>query len=128
MAELTQAEVVYSPRSLQLWRALLNWLAFFFQIFSNILRALGHHPLLSSSSSASTSTHAFKPLPVVELTETDFPDTLEIGAARDSVHDVASDERIQKLTVPFRFCFMHTYFSQKIYWILLLVDLVIYYC
>ncbi|KAJ4720071.1 CTD small phosphatase-like protein [Melia azedarach] len=99
MAELTQAEVVYSPRSLQLWRALLNWLAFFFQIFSNILRALGHHPLLSSSSSASTSTHAFKPLPVVELTETDFPDTLEIGAARDSVHDVASDERIQKLTV-----------------------------
>jgi hypothetical protein len=51
MTELTQAEV-YSPRSLQVWRTLLNWLAFFFQIFYQILRALGHRPMLSSASSS----------------------------------------------------------------------------
>lgn len=97
MAELTQAEVVYSHRSIQVWRTLLNWLAFFFQIFAKILRALGHHPLLSSSASAST--HAFKPLQVVELPETDSSATVDIGAVRDSGDDVVSDERIQKLTV-----------------------------
>ncbi|CAI0415855.1 unnamed protein product [Linum tenue] len=93
MAELTQPDVVYSPRSLQLWTTLVNWLAFFFQIFLQILRALGHLPLLSSSSSSSSS-HSFKPLPVVELPEIDSsssssssspsspsaPPTLEINA------------------------------------------------
>eukprot|EP00257_Ricinus_communis_P023411 XP_015583387.1 carboxy-terminal domain RNA polymerase II polypeptide A small phosphatase 1 [Ricinus communis] len=68
MAELTQQEIVYSPRSIQVWRTLWNWLAFFFQIFLQILRALGHLPLLSSSSSSS---NTFKPLPVIELTETE---------------------------------------------------------
>lgn len=97
MAELTQPEVVYSHRSIQVWRTLLNWLAFFFQIFAKILRALGHHPLISSSASAST--HAFKPLPVVELPETDSSATVEISAVRESGDDVVSDERIQKLTV-----------------------------
>ncbi|KAJ9175893.1 hypothetical protein P3X46_014399 [Hevea brasiliensis] len=93
MAELTQPEVVYSPRSLQLWRTLWNWLAFLFQIFLQILRALGHLPLLSSSSSSSNS---FKPLPVVELLETDSSDTLEITAGPDSV---PVDEPVKKLTV-----------------------------
>ncbi|XP_044462217.1 CTD nuclear envelope phosphatase 1 homolog [Mangifera indica] len=96
MAELTQAEAVYSPRwSIQIWRTLLNWLAFFFQIFSKIIRALDHHPLLSSSAS----THAFKPLPVVELPESDFPASLEISGVGDSADEVATDERIEKLTV-----------------------------
>ncbi|XP_030929346.1 CTD nuclear envelope phosphatase 1 homolog [Quercus lobata] len=96
MAELTQPEV-YSPRSLQLWRTLLNWLAFFFQIFAQILRALGHQPLLSSSSSSST-THAFKPLPVAELPEQDSPAAVEIPAAATvSVSD--SDHSSEKLTV-----------------------------
>ena len=94
MAELTQPEV-YSPRSLQLWRTLLNWLAFFFQIFAQILRALGHQPLLSSSSST---THAFKPLPVAELPEQDSPTAVEIPAAATvSVSD--SDHSSEKLTV-----------------------------
>ncbi|KAF3433434.1 hypothetical protein FNV43_RR24536 [Rhamnella rubrinervis] len=96
MAELTQGEVVYSPRTLQAWRALLNWLGFFFQIFLQILRALGHLPLLSSSSSSSSSP-TFKPLPVVELSEVDSPasSTVEIAADQDSVEE----DRIQRLTV-----------------------------
>ncbi|KAB1217617.1 hypothetical protein CJ030_MR3G014859 [Morella rubra] len=90
MAELTQTEV-YPPRSLQVWRTFLNWLAFFFQIFLQILRALGHHPLLSSSPS-------FKPLPVVELPDHDSaaPSTVEI-ATSNAVSDC--DERCERLTV-----------------------------
>ncbi|GMY08220.1 CTD nuclear envelope phosphatase 1 homolog [Fagus crenata] len=91
MAELTQPEV-YSPRSLQLWRTLLNWLAFFFQIFAQILRALGHQPMLSSSSSS----HSFKPLPVAELPEQDSPAAVEICTAVDASD---SDHRSEKLTV-----------------------------
>lgn len=70
-------------------------------IFAKILRALGHHPLLSSSASAST--HAFKPLQVVELPETDSSATVDIGAVRDSGDDVVSEERLQKLTVCYFF-------------------------
>ncbi|KAL2549689.1 Haloacid dehalogenase-like hydrolase (HAD) superfamily protein [Forsythia ovata] len=39
MAELAAATEVYPPpRTLQVWKTLLNWLTFFFQIFSQILR------------------------------------------------------------------------------------------
>jgi hypothetical protein len=95
MAELTQADV-YSPRSLQVWRTLLNWLAFFFQIFYQILRALGHQPMLSSASSSSSP--SFKPLPVVELPDHDSPPTsaVEIPAAAP---DSDFDDRSEKLTV-----------------------------
>ncbi|KAI4306833.1 hypothetical protein L6164_030078 [Bauhinia variegata] len=97
MGELTQAEVVYSPRTQQVWRALLSWLASFFQIFFQIIRALGHHPLLSfSSSSPSVS---FKPLPAVELQEreNDWPasSAVEIGGAEFP----CADQPIKKLTV-----------------------------
>ncbi|XP_015877381.3 uncharacterized protein LOC107413848 [Ziziphus jujuba] len=96
MAELTQGEVAYSPRTLQVWRALLNWLGFFFQIFLQILRALGHLPLLSSSSSSSSSP-SFKPLPVVELPELDSSaaSTVDITDVKDSV----SDDPIDRLKV-----------------------------
>jgi len=97
MGELTQAEV-YSPRTQQVWRALLSWLAFFFQIFFQIIRALGHYPLLSfSSSSSSSSSSSFKPLPSVELVEHDSPppSALEITAVDYS----PADRPIQKLTV-----------------------------
>ncbi|TYG35885.1 hypothetical protein ES288_D13G019300v1 [Gossypium darwinii] len=97
MAELTQAKV-YSPRSLQVWRALLNWLAFFYQIFAQIIRAVGQYPLLSSSSSSSitsTSTHRFKPLPVADSTRTESRATVEIAAVLDS----PDEDRIEKLTV-----------------------------
>ncbi|KAL8539206.1 hypothetical protein ACS0TY_000994 [Phlomoides rotata] len=77
MAELAAAEV-YAPRSIQVWRTLLNWLAFFFQIFAQILRGtpsftqvlsyvgLRHGSFLSSAPHAPPQ---FKPLPVVELPE-----------------------------------------------------------
>jgi len=97
MGELTQAEV-YSPRTQQVWRALLSWLAFFFQIFFQIIRALGHYPLLSfSSSSSSSSSSSFKPLPSVELVEHDSPppSALEITAVDYS----PADRPVQKLTV-----------------------------
>ncbi|KAK4766256.1 hypothetical protein SAY87_007898 [Trapa incisa] len=89
MAELTQAEV-YSPRwTFQVWRALWNWLAFFFQI----LRGLGHYPLLSGSSPS------FKPLPVVELAELDPPATtsVNISPAAEVTDDFAG--RVERLTV-----------------------------
>ncbi|KAL6541606.1 hypothetical protein OROGR_011092 [Orobanche gracilis] len=61
MEELAAAEV-YAPRTIQVWRTLLNWLSFFFQIFAQILRG----SLLSSAPHAPPQ---FKPLPVVELSE-----------------------------------------------------------
>jgi RNA polymerase II subunit A small phosphatase-like protein len=94
MTELTQAEV-YSPRSLQVWRTLLNWLAFFFQIFYQILRALGHRPMLSSASSSSS----FKPLPVVELPDNDSPPTSALEIPISAPPDFDSDDRFEKLTV-----------------------------
>ncbi|KAF8114708.1 hypothetical protein N665_0034s0047 [Sinapis alba] len=76
MAELTQADVVYSHRPLQLWKTLVNCLAFFYQIFLQILRAVGYHPLLSSSAASD----GFKPLPDIELLDTaaDSPTSVEI--------------------------------------------------
>ncbi|XP_016649841.1 PREDICTED: LOW QUALITY PROTEIN: carboxy-terminal domain RNA polymerase II polypeptide A small phosphatase 1-like [Prunus mume] len=68
MAELTQGEVVYSPKTLQVWRALVNWFGFFFQIFLQILRALGHHPLLSSQTAPNARIH--KLTVVLDLDET----------------------------------------------------------
>lgn len=83
MAELAAAEV-YAPRTIQVWRTLLNWMAFFFQIFAQILRGtpsftqvfsyigLGHGSLLSSAPHAPAE---FKRLPVVEMSE--FPEETE---------------------------------------------------
>ncbi|XP_018487001.1 uncharacterized protein LOC108857507 isoform X2 [Raphanus sativus] len=87
MAELTQSDVVYSPRSLQVWKTFMNCLAFFYQIFLQILRAVGYHPLLSSSSSSKAAADGFKPLPCIELPES--PTTVEI----------ASEGRFQRLKV-----------------------------
>ncbi|XP_028784016.1 CTD nuclear envelope phosphatase 1 homolog [Neltuma alba] len=97
MVELTQAEV-YSPRTQQVWRALLCWLASLFQIFFQIIRALAHYPLLSFSSSSSSSP-SFKPLPSVELQEQyDLPldSALDIAATD---YSAADDQPLQKLTV-----------------------------
>ncbi|KAJ0246884.1 Haloacid dehalogenase-like hydrolase [Hirschfeldia incana] len=89
MAELTQSDVVYSPRSLQVWKTFMNCLAFFYQIFLQILRAVGYHPLLSSSSSKAAA-DGFKPLPSIELPES--PATVEIASS-------ATGDRLQRLKV-----------------------------
>ncbi|XP_042027520.1 CTD nuclear envelope phosphatase 1 homolog [Salvia splendens] len=77
MAELAAAEV-YAPRTLQVWRTLLNWLVFFFQIFAQILRGTpSFNQVLSyvglrQGSLLSSAPHAppqFKPLPVLELSD-----------------------------------------------------------
>ena len=99
MAELTQNEVAYSPKTTQLWKALLNWLGFLFQIFVQVVRALGHHPLLSSSSSSEAS---FKSLPAVELPEHDSS-AVEI----DTPDSDSDDAPPQKLTV--LFCFLNDF-------------------
>ncbi|XP_024177336.2 CTD nuclear envelope phosphatase 1 homolog isoform X3 [Rosa chinensis] len=98
MAELTQNEVAYSPKTMQVWKALLNWLGFFFQIFVQIVSSLGHHPLLSSSSSSSSSSDAsFKSLPAVELQEHDS--SAAVSAVEIDTPDSDSDDPPQKLTV-----------------------------
>ncbi|CAH2058656.1 unnamed protein product [Thlaspi arvense] len=97
MAELTQADLVYSPRSIQLWNVLVNWLDFFYQFFLKILRAVAHHPLLSTScsSSAKAISEEFKPLPVIELPEmaAESPVTVEIASGEGEVRST------HKLTV-----------------------------
>uniref|UniRef100_A0A6N2LQM1 FCP1 homology domain-containing protein n=1 Tax=Salix viminalis TaxID=40686 RepID=A0A6N2LQM1_SALVM len=91
MDELTHPEVVYSPRSIQLWRTLWNWLDFFFQVFLQILRAVGPQTLSSPS-------HTFKPLPLVELPETTDPPpaVVKIPVGTDAI---SANEPNQKLTV-----------------------------
>lgn len=97
MPELTQPEV-YSPRTLQVWKTLLNWLAFFFQIFVQILRAFGHLRLLSSDSSSDSSSPSFKPLPVVELPDHELlaASAVDIASVED---EEESDGLMEKLTV-----------------------------
>ncbi|KAK7305879.1 hypothetical protein VNO77_43791 [Canavalia gladiata] len=80
-SELTQTDV-YTPRTQQAWRAMLNLLGFFFQILSQIIEAFAHYPLLSSHSS-------FNPLPTID---SDSHSSLEITSAVDHRH-------VQKLTV-----------------------------
>uniref|UniRef100_A0A7N0TPJ8 FCP1 homology domain-containing protein n=1 Tax=Kalanchoe fedtschenkoi TaxID=63787 RepID=A0A7N0TPJ8_KALFE len=96
MAELTQSEVYSPPRPMQAWRTLLSWLALVFQIFFQIVRrtpqvlsyvGLGQHSILSAASPA------FKPLPVVELTEQEeAPARVEI-VERDGEKDVLDGNR-----------------------------------
>ncbi|XP_062095190.1 uncharacterized protein LOC133801072 [Humulus lupulus] len=102
MAEIEQtAAEVYAPRSVQLWRALMNWLDFFFEIILQILRGtpcvpqvlscigLSHNRILSSSSPS------FKPLPLVEL-----PLCLEDGVSAADAHDPGhGSDPLEKLTV-----------------------------
>ncbi|KAK4436509.1 CTD nuclear envelope phosphatase 1 [Sesamum alatum] len=109
MAELAAAEV-YAPRTIQVWRTLLNWVAFVFQIFAQILRGtpsftqvlsyvgLRHGSLLSSGPPQ------FKSLPVVELQ--DFSEEPEEAPLPDAVPAAGGGGRViddspplEKLTV-----------------------------
>ncbi|KAF5476268.1 hypothetical protein F2P56_007999 [Juglans regia] len=114
MAEMGQAEVEVR-RPLQVWRALMDWVAFLLHIILQIVRGtpsvaqfvlsyMGLNrlpPFLASSSSSSPS---FKPLPLIELSLHDSSSPL--AKARVSVdscvgEDNGADEdhRIAKLTV-----------------------------
>ncbi|KAK2992789.1 hypothetical protein RJ640_023302 [Escallonia rubra] len=111
MAELAQPEA-YAPRTIQVWRTLLNWLAFFFQIFVQIIRGtpsvaqvlsyvgLRQHSLLTDSPSSP----AFKPLPAVELPEVHEPaePPSPPGAAAVQIRGYGGgdDRRMEKLTEP----------------------------
>lgn len=98
MAELAQTEV-YAPRRLQAWRTLLNWLAFFFQIFVQIIKGTAsiaqllsyvglRHSLLSPS---------FKPLPLSEVPLQEESSTSSIKI--NGVNDVPDDKAMERLTV-----------------------------
>lgn len=87
----------------------MNWLAFFFQIFVQILKGtpsmaqvlsyvgLGHHSLLAASSSSPS----FKPLPVVELPERESAEVqAAVGIGDTKVAFLDDDNRrTQQLTV-----------------------------
>ncbi|KAM5560436.1 carboxy-terminal domain RNA polymerase II polypeptide A small phosphatase 1 [Rosa sericea] len=97
MASVGQAAEVYEPKPLQVWRALMNWLGFFFQIIVQILRGapclahlLSYVPLLASSSSS------FRPLPVNEIPLNDTSSSAHANLENGVVTD---DHRLQKLTV-----------------------------
>ncbi|KAL3837754.1 hypothetical protein ACJIZ3_022345 [Penstemon smallii] len=110
MAELAASEV-YAPRTIQVLRTLLNWMAFFFQIFAQILRGtpsftqvlsyvgLRHGSLLSSEPHAPPQ---FKPLPAVELSE--FSDEPEealppSGLVGGGERMIDAPQHLEKLTV-----------------------------
>lgn len=117
------AAEVYEPRSLQVWRSLVNWLGFLVQMFLQILRGtpcvaqvlsyvgLSQHLLAPSSSTS------FKPLPVAELPLRDFSSSSSSSAARISVENGDCDSplghhrRVKKLTV--RFFFVLTGVKEK---------------
>lgn len=114
MALIGQQREVSVSRSVQLWRVIVNWLGFLLQLFIQILRitpsmaqmilsyAGFRYPLLSTSSSSSFSP-SFKPLPVVEIPlqekslvpplQTSIPSHSEVSDAD------ACDRCIEKLTV-----------------------------
>ncbi|KAL5721042.1 protein-serine/threonine phosphatase [Ranunculus cassubicifolius] len=114
MAELTQSETYPSTspstKTPTVWRALMTWLAFFYQIFvqivkgapslSQVLSFIGlRYPLLTSSSQSSSSSNntEFKPLPVVEIPLTEspsphlLPDTIS-SSTTVNVTDVELDD------------------------------------
>ncbi|CAM8892432.1 unnamed protein product [Rhodiola kirilowii] len=103
VAELSQAEI-YSPKLIQVWSALVNWLAFVFQFFIQFLRGTPYVSQVfpsvfgsGSQSFISASSPIFKPLPDVELLEHEaVPSAVEIS---DGVVASTNGRRLQKLTV-----------------------------
>ncbi|KAK6943486.1 FCP1 homology domain [Dillenia turbinata] len=109
--QLSQAsEVLTTPKSVQVWKAVVNWLTFFFQIFIHFAHLFCYvglrHPLLSSSSSSPPpSSSSYKPLPVVELAFRESPSsentTTDVQIDKDVSHGVdgVADRPLKRLTV-----------------------------
>lgn len=98
---MAEASEVYAPKTLQVWRTLLNWLAFFFQIFVQIIR--GTPSLTQLFSFLSPPSPQFKPLPVVELPESaEAPPSAAVAAPRidaGSVGNGVDENCLPRLTV-----------------------------
>nr|XP_043613418.1 CTD nuclear envelope phosphatase 1A-like isoform X2 [Erigeron canadensis] len=98
----TTTTEVYAPqpkKTIQVWKTLLNWLSFFFQIFLQIIRAATPSLINYYSSSSSPS---FDPLPVVELPESQQPPSPPSAATSSAVcisSPGAEFDRSQKLIV-----------------------------
>lgn len=111
MPELVQAAQVYAPtRTLQIWKSLLNWLAFFFQIFVQILKGTPCVTQVLSyfgvrNSSLLSSSPQFKPLPDVEPPEEEEappPSSVALSTLQITTGSVpisVEEEHLQKLTV-----------------------------
>ncbi|KAH7553843.1 hypothetical protein JRO89_XS12G0065100 [Xanthoceras sorbifolium] len=106
MSEMEVGQIeVQVPTPVQVWRGLLNWVVFIVEIVVQVLRGTPslisyvvglssrHRSLLASSSSSSP---AFKPLPVVELPLQDSSFIVHNGGC-DGVDD--DDRKLEKLTV-----------------------------
>ncbi|KAF6153648.1 hypothetical protein GIB67_027515 [Kingdonia uniflora] len=95
MAEVveSQTEVVYAPKPVTtLWRFVLKWLMFLFQVLLRFIPT--SLTLLVGPSSSSSSTPSFKPLPVVEL-ELPSRDSHTLGDDDDEDDNLT----IEKLTI-----------------------------
>ncbi|KAE8099200.1 hypothetical protein FH972_017201 [Carpinus fangiana] len=110
MAEMGPTAEVCAWRPVQVWRALMDWVAFVVQIIVQIARgaqfALSHIglatlPLPSLLASFSSSSTSFKPLPSVELSLHDSNSSphvcVDSCAGEDNGHE--DDHRVEKLTV-----------------------------
>lgn len=102
MAQIGQTEVC-APRSVQVWRALVDWLSFFCHIIVQIVRGAPslaqilsyvgvRFPLLASSGSS------FKPLPVSELPLHQFSATKVSSLSGVDVGGT-QDRPLEKITV-----------------------------
>lgn len=126
---------VYAPKPGQLWKTVLNWLTFLFQIFVQIVRGTpsiaqvfsnigfsygGQSSFLSPPSTTTTaattttnSSSGFKPLPVVEIPLHSSAVDINSAAADDDADvedsDFASESKLTVCVVltvyRFRFCF-----------------------
>ncbi|RXI01402.1 hypothetical protein DVH24_014751 [Malus domestica] len=96
MGQPAAAAEVYVPMTLQVWRGLVNWVGFFFQIILQILRGAPCLPHLLSCISSS-SPPAFRPLPVAEVPLNDLSSSAHVE------NGVVDGRPVEKLTVRF-FC------------------------
>lgn len=106
---MSQTEV-YAPKSVQLWKTVLNWLTFLVQIFVQIVRGTPSMAQVfsyigfSHGSFLSPPSPSFKPLPVVEIPLQSSAASAAVDIAGDGgvvseTDTEAADGRLRKLTV-----------------------------
>uniref|UniRef100_A0A7C8Z8H9 Protein-serine/threonine phosphatase n=1 Tax=Opuntia streptacantha TaxID=393608 RepID=A0A7C8Z8H9_OPUST len=99
---MAQTEV-YAPKSVQLWKSVLNWLAFLVQIFVQIVRVTPSFAQVFSyigfnqSSFLSPPSPPFKPLPVVEVAAVDITGSDGEGGVSETDAEAAKGRGIGQL-------------------------------